>query len=180
MPIRPEIPADHAAIRALTSAAFAGAAHSSGTEAAIVDALRDAGALSLSLVEARADRLAGHVAISPVTITVPDKEDCGSAGVGADGTAAGWFGLGPVSVRPDMQGQGIGTALIREALMRLRAAGAVGCVVLGDPAYYGRFGFAPDPRLRLEGVPPNYFMVLDFGGTRPEGVVRYHAAFSAG
>lgn len=166
MPIRPEQPGDTHAIRALTTAAFATAPHSSGTEAAIVDGLRAVGALTLSLVAVAGDAgptaILGHVAFSPVTI---------------DGADCGWFGLGPVSVRPDRQRGGIGSGLIREGLRRLRAMGAGGCVVLGDPAYYGRFGFAADPALVLEGVPPEYFMRLGFGAEAPAGAVRYHAAF---
>lgn len=163
MLIRPEQPEDTDAIRALTTEAFASAPHSSGTEAAIVDALRAAGALTLSLVASEGNEIVGHVAFSPVTI---------------DGAERGWFGLGPVSVRPGRQRGGIGSGLIREGLRRLRESG--GCVLLGDPAYYGRFGFAADPALVLEGVPPGYFMRLAFGAETPAGTVRYHAAFDAG
>lgn len=166
MLIRPERPGDADAIRALTTEAFASAPHSSGTEAAIIDGLRAAGALTLSLVaiadDAAPDAILGHVAVSPVTI---------------DGAERGWFGLGPVSVRPGRQRGGVGSALIREGLRRLRESGAGGCVLLGDPRYYGRFGFAADPALVLEGVPPDYFMRLAFGGDVPAGTVRYHAAF---
>lgn len=162
MQIRPEQPADCDAIRALTTEAFATAPHSSGTEAAIVDGLRAAGVLTLSLVVVEGEEIVGHVAFSPVTI---------------DGAERGWFGLGPASVRPDRQRGGIGSELIREGLRRLREIGAAGCVLLGDPAYYGRFGFTNDPALVLEGVPPEYFMRLAFGAEMPAGTVRYHAAF---
>ena len=160
--IRPETAADGGAIRALTEAAFEGAPHSSGTEAAIVDALRAAGQLTLSLVAESGGAVVGHAAISPVTI-----------GEGA----GGWFGLGPVSVRPDRQGRGIGAALVGEALARVERLGAAGCVVLGDPGYYQRFGFAVVPGLRFEGVPPEYFMAQAFRGELPRGAVTYHAAF---
>lgn len=166
MPIRLEQPGDADAIRALTTEAFATAPHSSGTEAAIVDGLRAAGALTLSLVAVEDDeksgKILGHVAFSPVTI---------------DGAERGWFGLGPVSVKPGRQRGGIGSGLIREGLRRLREMGAAGCVLLGDPGYYGRFGFANDPALVLKGVPPEYFMRLGFGAEQPAGTVRYHAAF---
>ncbi|MBP7001083.1 GNAT family N-acetyltransferase [Amaricoccus sp.] len=162
--LRAEAPADHASIRALTDDAFAGAAHASGTEGAIVDALREAGALALSLVAEEGGAIVGHVAFSPVAIP----------------GAAGWFGLGPVAVRPDRQGRGIGAALIRDGLARLEAMGAQGCVLLGDPGYYRRFGFAPDPRLRFEGAPPEYFLRLAFPGAAPAaGAVAFHAAFHA-
>src|ERR1700761_5292975 len=132
MQIRPERPEDARAISIVTEAAFKEAEHTSGTEARIVEALRAANALTVSLVAVEDDMIVGHVAFSPVSIS--------------DGSV-GWFGLGPVSVTPPRQGQGIGQALVREGLGRLESAGAVGCVVLGDPDYYGRFGFEYDPDL---------------------------------
>lgn len=164
--IRPESPSDVAAIHALTAAAFMDAPHADHTEPFIVDALRKAGALTISLVaEVAGAAIAGHVAVSPVSIS--------------DGSA-GWYGLGPISVRPDLQRRGIGTLLMRAALSRLRESGAAGCVVLGDPAYYARFGFRPVPGLVLPDVPPEYFQAIAFGPSFPGGVVRYHDAFSAG
>lgn len=163
--LRPETPADIPAIAALTTAAFAGAEHSSGTEAAIVDALRGAGALTLSLVAEDGDgQVLGHAAFSPVTI---------------DGEDQNWFGLGPVSVAPELQGQGIGAALIADGLAQLRTSGAAGCVVLGDPAYYGRFGFVSDAGLTYPGVPAEYFQRLVLNGAVPTGTVTYHAGFAA-
>lgn len=163
MDIRPENPADAGAIAALTTAAFATAPHASGTEAAIIAALRAAGALHLSLV-ADDGGIVGHVAFSPVHI---------------DGREAGWFGLGPVSVAPERQGCGIGSALIREGLARLARAGASGCVLLGDPAYYRRFGFKADPGLILPDVPPEYFQRLVLAGPPARGVVAFHPGFHA-
>jgi len=162
MKIRDELPGDRAAIRQIVEAAFAQAEHRSGTEGAIVDTLRDAHALTISLVAEDGGALLGHVAFSSVEI---------------DGRRCHWYGLGPVSVRPDRQRQGIGTALIAEGLARLRALDARGCVVLGDPAYYGRFGFAPDRGLKLAGVPPDYFTRLVLEGGPVTGTVTYHAAF---
>ncbi len=163
--IRPETPADAAAIRRLTDAAFAGAPHAAGTEGAIVDALRAEGTLALSLVAEEAGAVIGHVAFSPVAIG------------GAD---VGWFGLGPVSVLPGRQRAGIGSRLIRDGLARLRGLGARGCVVLGDPGYYRRFGFENDPRLTFEGAPAEYFMRLAFDHPAPAGPVTYRPAFYAG
>lgn len=163
MIIRLETAADAAAIRAVTAAAFAGAVHSSGTEAAIVDALRTAGALTLSLVAEENGAICGHTAFSPVALSSGE---------------AGWFGLGPVSVAPPRQRREIGSALIRDGLSRLAATGANGCVVLGDPAYYGRFGFISDPKLRFGTMPPAYFQRLVFRGDQPAGEVHYHDAFS--
>jgi len=153
---------DAAIIRQVTEAAFAVAEHSDGNEGAIVDALRTAGALSLSLVARRDGEVVGHVAFSPITL---------------DGAELGWYGLGPVSVRPDLHGQGIGAALVRTGLERLKALGAQGCVVLGDPRYYRRFGFAVDPAIQYEGVPPEYFMALPLGDSPAAGKVAYHPAF---
>lgn len=165
MIIRLESVDDAPAIRAVIIAAFKDAPHSSGTEAAIVDALREAGALTLSLVAEKHGRIVGHAAFSPVMI---------------DGQAGRWFGLGPVSVEPADRRRGIGEALIREGLQRLRTAGAEGCVVLGDPSYYQRFGFVNDNRLRYGRVRSEYFLRLGFTGVEPKGEVAYHAGFDAG
>ena len=154
---------DVAAIREVTAAAFAQAPHGSGTEAAIVEALREAGALSLSLVAREGSELVGHVAFSAVTI--------------GSGAASKWFGLGPVSVSPDRQRSGIGSALIEAGLERLREMGADGCVLVGDRAYYRRFGFEVDDGLRYGDLPPGLLQKLSFTGSEAVGEVRYHAAF---
>ena len=163
MLIRPETATDPALIHALTARAFAGAPHSDGSEPRIVDALCAGGAMTLSLVAEHGGTLLGHVAVSPVSIN--------------DGTP-GWQGLGPISVEPDRQGTGIGSALMQSALAALRAAGAAGCVVLGEPAYYERFGFTRDHHLVYPGPPAEYFMAIAFGSSRPRDEVHYHAAFS--
>jgi predicted N-acetyltransferase YhbS len=160
--IRSERPGDELAIAALIDRAFAQAAHSDGGEAAIVDKLRRAGALTLSLVFAQGGGLMGHVAFSAVAIS---------------GQTDGWFGLGPVAVEPVRQRQGVGTALIQAGLAELRIARASGCVVLGDPAYYGRFGFRIDPRLCFPSAPAEFFQTLAFGSDVPPGEVAYHPAF---
>ena len=159
--IREERPGDEQAITALVDAAFRDAPHSDGTEAAIVERLRADGDLALSLVAAEGS-LVGHVAFSPVTLS--------------DGTAR-WYGLGPVAVSPRRQGEGIGTALVRQGLERLQAMEAGGCVVLGELGYYGRFGFRHDPRLAFPGPPPEYFQRLVLDGEPPAGTVRYARAF---
>jgi putative acetyltransferase len=160
--LRRETAGDADAIRALTQDAFRTAPHADGTEHLIIDRLRAAGALSLSLVAEIDGAVAGHVAFSPVTVS--------------DGSA-GWYGLGPIAVDPARQGRGIGSALVRTGLAHLRAAGASGAVLLGDPAYYGRFGFAAGPARRLDGVPPAYFLYLAFSPVYGEGTVSYHPAF---
>ena len=162
MHIEPEQPEDAPAIHTLTLDAFEGVAHSQQTEARIVDALRAAGALTISLVAKIEGRIVGHAAFSQVTI---------------DGVADGWCGLGPVSVSPALQRQGIGQALIGEGLRRLKAMNAAGCVVLGDPGYYRRFGFESDPELYYGEAPAHYFLRLIFDGSAPKGEVAYHPSF---
>lgn len=162
--VRAEAPADAAAIDTLTVAAFLDAPHTSHTEQCIIKALRSANALTISLVAEMSGEIVGHVAISPVTVS--------------DG-ALGWFGLGPVSVLPTHQGHGIGSGLVREALRRLEEQGGAGCVVLGEPAYYSRFGFRQEPGLLLPEVPQEYFQALPFGRSVPCGAVSYHEAFAA-
>jgi putative acetyltransferase len=164
--VQSEAEADREAIFRLTQAAFADHEHSSHTDQFIVDGLREAGALAVSLVARIDGLLAGHVAFSRVAIS--------------DGTP-GWYGLGPLSVLPSRQGIGVGSTLVNAGLAALKARGARGCVLLGEPAYYGRFGFGSAPGLRLEGVPPEYFLclVLDSSVAPPDGSVAYHDAFSA-
>jgi len=163
MHIRDERPGDVQAIHTLTQAAFTNAPHAGGNEAQIVDTLRHTGALTLSLLAEEEGLIVGHVAFSPVTI--PDVE--------------GWFGLGPISVLPDRQRQGIGSALIGEGLSRLRQCGASGCLLLGDPAYYSRFGFTSDPRLTYLGYQTPNLQRLVLNGQPPVGAVVYHAAFDS-
>jgi putative acetyltransferase len=168
MMIRDENSGDHDAIKALVAAAFLGHPHSNGGEAPLVGALREAGALTLSLVAEADGKVLGHIAFSPVTI---------------DGVEQGWYGLGPVAVEPTLQGRGIGRALIEAGLARLAALDAAGCVLVGEPDFYRRFGFRADPRLTYAGVPPEYFMILQLAapdGTTtalPSGAVKFHPAF---
>mgnify|MGYP002777294532 CR=1 FL=1 len=162
--IRSEIPSDIADIEALTVAAFLNAPHTSHTEHLIVNALRSSDNLAISLVTEVDGTIVGHVAVSPVSIS--------------DGSL-GWYGLGPISVMPDYQRVGIGSQLMRQALATLRdELGASGCVVLGEPEYYGRFGFKPEPSLVLPNVPPEYFQAISFNVPIPIGLVAYHASFN--
>lgn len=163
MIIRDETPADLDAIRAVTSSAFADHPHSSGNEAEIVDALRDGRALHLSIV-ADDGGIVGHIAFSAV---------------GIDDVIEPWYGLGPISVSPHRQGEGIGGLLVREGLNRLRTSGAGGCVLLGDPGYYCRFGFENDPALTFGDIAPPHFQRLVFTGTAPRGSVRFHRSFTS-
>lgn len=160
--IRPETPHDIAAIHAVTEMAFRDMPYSDGDEHHLVDRLRADGDLTLSLVALASDTVVGHIAFSPVAIT--------------DGSQ-NWFGLGPVSVRPDWQGEGIGSALIVKGIETMRADGAQGIVLLGSDTFYPRFGFSHDPRLRYPGPPARYFQQLSLSGDAPKGDVHYAKAF---
>ncbi|HUI90255.1 MAG TPA: N-acetyltransferase [Anaerolineales bacterium] len=161
--IRPETTSDYEAIEQVTIAAFAGKALSDADEHLIIRRLRQAGALSLSLVAAANQRIVGHIAFSVVKINRKDQ---------------GWYGLGPASVLPGLQKQGIGSMLIREGLTRIHDLGAMGCVLEGDPRYYQRFGFRSYPGLVYEGAPSaTDFMALPFYQEVPNGKVEFHQAF---
>lgn len=162
--IRNETKDDPAVISEVTAAAFETLEISSHTEQYIVDALRSAGALSVSLVAEVNDRVVGHIAFSPVTIS--------------DGTEH-WYGLGPVSVLPEYQRMGIGKALIETGLARLGEIGGKGCCLVGHPQYYIKFGFQNVNGLVLEGVPQEVFFVLSLDGRIPQGMVTFHEGFAA-
>ena len=136
--IRSEQEADTARITEVTELAFRHAAHTCGREHCIVDGLRGSGALALSLVAVSDLGIVGHVAASPVTVSEATGD---------------WFGIGPISVLPRCQRQGIGSRLMDVALSQLRARGARGCVLVGDPRFYTRFGFQSDETLVVPGVP---------------------------
>jgi putative acetyltransferase len=164
MEIRLERPEDAAAIRSITNAAFRDMVHSNQTEAKIIDALRSADMLTLSLVAIQKGVIAGHAAFSPVQI---------------NGVRGDWYGLGPIAVSPDQQRKGVGQLLIRDGLDRLQSMKAAGCVVFGDPSYYSRFGFEHDPLLFYTDAPPGYFQRLALKDAPPTGEVTYHFSFNA-
>ena len=162
--IRCETDADAGAIADVTSAAFSTLPISNHTEQFIIAALRAANALTVSLVAEMDGRVVGHIAFSPVTMS--------------DGSP-GWYGLGPVSVLPAYQRQGIGGALIQEGLSRLKGLGARGCCLVGHPEYYKRFGFQNTRGLGHEGVPEDAFFAMSFDGHIPQGSVAFHEGFTA-
>ncbi len=164
MLIRDEAPSDEAAIETVIAAAFRDMPYSQQTETFIMAALRRADALAVSLVAEESGHIVGQAAFSPVKI---------------DGQASDWYGCGPICVAPERQRSGIGSALMEEGLGRLHHLGAGGCMLVGDPAWYQRFGFHNEPRLTLEGVPPEVFMILPLGKAVPEGKVAFHPAFAA-
>jgi putative acetyltransferase len=155
---------DVPAIADVTSAAFSTLPISNHTEQFIIDALRAAHALTVSLVAELDGRVVGHIAFSPVTMS--------------DGSPD-WYGLGPLSVLPAYQRQGIGGALIQEGLSRLKGLGARGCCLVGHPEYYGRFGFRNPRGLGHDGVPEDAFFALSFDGHLPQGTVEFHEGFKA-
>lgn len=161
--IRSEASAEGARIREVTGLAFRGAAHTCQREHLLVDGLREAGALVVSLVAVADQEIVGHVAVSPVTV---------STGTGE------WFGIGPISVLPEWQRRGVGSRLMEAALAQLHARGARGCVRVGDPKFYGRFGVRSDPALTVPGVPPEVCLRLRFSESNDHGTATFHAAFA--
>jgi putative acetyltransferase len=154
--IRSETSADVSAIAEVTVAAFKTLVISNHTEQFIIAALRAAKALTVSLVAEVDGRVIGHIAFSP-----------------------NWYGLGPVSVLPECQRRGIGSALIQEGISRLKDLGARGCCLVGHPEYYRRFGFQNIRGLVHEGVPEEVFFTLSLDGHIPQGIVEFHAGFTA-
>ena len=162
--IRNETSADFSAITEVTIAAFKTLEISRHTEQFIIEALRAAKALTVSLVAEKDGRVIGHIAFSPVTLS--------------DGTP-NWYGLGPVSVLPECQQRGIGSALIKEGIARLKELGARGCCLVGHPEYYRRFGFRNIRGLVHEGVPAEVFFAMSLDGYVPQGIVEFHDGFKA-
>jgi putative acetyltransferase len=160
--IRLEQPADVDAIRELVRLAFTGHPYSSGTEPLIIDALRADGALELSLVAEVDGTVLAHIAFSAAAI---------------GDSLSGWFVVGPVAVHPDHQGRGIGRTLIEAGLHVMRSRNARGCVLVGDPAFYHRFGFGQYPQVTWPGVPDEYVLCLPFGEEEPAGEIVYNPAF---
>lgn len=165
MRIRIETNDDIVAISQMHYAAFKNhPQHAPGaepTEHLIVERLRQAGALSLSLVAEEDGIIIGHIALSPAEV----------------GGSHGWHLIGPLGVSPQRQGQGVGSALMREAMAGMRAIGAAGIVLVGYPAFYQRFGFTSHPGLTVMNVPSRNVLGLSFGGDIPKGEIMHHEAF---
>ncbi len=165
MIIRPEQEADHAAVRAVNTAAFDTAA-----EADLVDALRTQAQPLVSLVAEEKREVVGHILFSPVTLV-------GHAGLKL-------AGLAPMAVTPAYQRKGIGSALVRAGLDYCRREGFVAVIVLGHPEYYPRFGFAPATRFGIGSeydVPDEVFMALELQAgvlAGKTGLIKYHDAFA--
>lgn len=173
MQIRPETAADAESVREVTIAAFTGTPHSTRDadgvpiEAGLVEALRaDAGWIpSLSLVAEVDGRIVGHV--------VSTRGYVGEAPA---------LGLGPISVSPGLQRTGIGSALMHTTIAAATAAGEPFVALLGDPAYYARFGFVPASTLGIQAPDAawgDYFQVLPLPAYDGEaGAFRYAAPFA--
>lgn len=164
--IRPEAPADVAAVRHVNAAAFPTPA-----EARLVDVLRDSASDTISLVaEVDGNYIVGHIFFSPVTIDGLPRLKLA--------------GLAPMAVLPGYQRRGIGSALVTAGLDRCRDAGFDGVVVLGHPEFYPRFGFASASRFKIRceyDAPDEVFMIVELQAgalNGVSGIVRYHAAFA--
>lgn len=162
--IRPENAGDIEAISRITELAFQTCKYGNHTEQFIIKELRRSGALSVSLVAEVDAEVVGHIAFSPVEISE---------------SSTNWYTLGPISVTPELQGRDIGRALIDAGLAALRALGAEGCVLVGEPGFYERFGFRSHPELTMEGVPQECVLSLALGERAAAGEITLHAAFWA-
>ena len=166
--VRHETIGDTAAIREVNEQAFGCL-----EEADLIEALRDRGAITLSLVAVQDARVVGHALFTPAEIVAEPSRHAAIA-------------LGPMAVLPAYQRQGIGSKLVRYGLEALRNAEHVVVVVLGHPEYYPRFGFAPASRFGIRcqyDVADEAFMLLEFrrGPWREQGgIVQYQPEFGTG
>lgn len=160
--IRPETPADQAAIYDITKRAFAPMDYAGGDEQDLINRLRDAGALEISLVAEQDGAVVGQVTFTEA--------------FAADGST-GWYALGPVAVEPALQKKHVGSQLIETGIAMLRERDAAGCVLTGNPAYYSRFGFRVFSDLCPEGEPAAYYQILPLRVQEPKAVVAFHPLF---
>jgi putative acetyltransferase len=161
--IREETASDIAAIRTIVEIAFRDMPYADGDEQDVVDRLRSARALSLSLVATIDEEIVGHIAFSPAA-QIGDASQL-------------WFALGPVAVLPEHQRRGIGSELIMKGLAEIHVRRALGCILTGNPEYYRRFGFELSPKHVPDNEPAEFFMLKLFTATNPASAFRFHAAF---
>lgn len=167
--IRAEQTADIEAIYEVNKLAF-----ETPAEAELVNKLREAGAITLSLVALKDEQLVGHALFSPITIEGVEGED---------GQTAAGVALGPIAVHPHHQRQGIGALLIQTGIQQLTNAGHNALILLGHPSYYPRFGFVPASQFNISSeynVADEVFMaqMLDKSAPAPAGLAKYHPAFA--
>lgn len=164
--VRPEKPEDTEVIRYLNERAFGQA-----NEANLVDALRNAGKIALSLVAESEAGVVGHILFSPAMIE-------------AEGRTFPAVALAPMAVLPEWQRQGIGSLLVKHGLKQCRKAGHDRVIVLGHPDYYPRFGFVPADRYGLKceyDVPQEVFMAIELKEGALQGlagIARYQPEFN--
>ncbi len=162
MSIRTATPRDRDAIRLVEEHAFGQQA-----EAGLVDALVAEGDAVVELVAEEDGHVVGHVLFSRLYVENEGKEFPAVA-------------LAPLAVEPSMHRSGIGGALVREAHLRLKQAGETLAIVLGEPAYYGRFGYAHE---RASGFESDYqceaLQALAWGDAPETGRLIYATAFGA-
>lgn len=162
--IRAERANEYEAIHDITQRAFAPMPFADGDEQELIGKFREGGALALSLVAEQDGTLIGQATFTPA--------------FAADGSP-GWYALGPIAVEPTEQGQGVGGQLIHAGIAWLREQGAAGCALVGNPAYYSRFGFRAFPRLAPDGEPAEYFQILPLNEAEPHVAVGFHPLFHA-
>ncbi|MCX2979894.1 N-acetyltransferase [Halieaceae bacterium IMCC14734] len=160
--IRKECAADCDSIRSITVSAFRGMPYAGGDEQDVIDRLRSANALTLSLIAVIEEEVVGHIAFSPATTS--------------DGSCP-WFALGPVSVIPERQCKGVGRALIENGLAQLKSMNALGCILTGNPAYYKKFGFQLAPENAPSNEPAEFFMLKQLSSGVAQGQFSFHEAF---
>jgi putative acetyltransferase len=160
--IRPEQAGDYSAIYDVTKRAFATMPFADGDEQELIGRFRSAGALALSLVAELDGDVVGQITLTPA--------------LAAD-ASPGWFALGPIAVAPESQNDGIGSKLIEAGITWMRGQNAAGCALVGNPAYYSRFGFDAYPALAPEGEPAEYYQILPLRVQKPDVVVGFHPLF---
>jgi putative acetyltransferase len=160
--IRPEQADDYPAIYNVTKRAFATMPFADGDEQDLIGRFRSSGVLALSLVAELDGKVVGQITLTPA--------------LAADGSP-GWFALGPIAVAPENQNYGIGSKLIEAGIAWMRGQNAGGCVLVGNPAYYSRFGFGAYPALAPPGEPTEYYQILPLRVQEPSIVVGFHPLF---
>lgn len=170
--VRRERPGDELQIREVTSRAFASSEFGDQGEARLIEELRAAKAVAVSLVAEYQNKIVGHILFSPATIKWSNQQSLG-------------LGLAPMSVLPEFQRKGIGSQLIESGIEAVSPTDREFVIVLGHPDYYSKFGFTPASRQNIccqfEGVPDEAFLIRWFDeapSTSERAVAEYHEVFS--